>query len=66
MDVASSIAGLMALTDCFTAKIYGYARAVKGAEKEASAISSEVRDLSGILHSLHLVACQLEKDGFDG
>ncbi len=65
MDVAASIAGLVALADLHYGKILGYVKAVKSAEKEVTSISTEIRDLSGILHSLHLVACQLENDGFD-
>lgn len=65
MDVASSIAGLVALTDLIFGKVFWYVKTVKNAEKEVRSFSTEIRTLSGILHSLHLVACQLEGEDFD-
>lgn len=65
MDVASGIAGLVALADLVFSKIFWYVKAVKNAEGDVKAFSTEVRTLSGILHSLHLVARQLEGEDYD-
>jgi hypothetical protein len=65
MEVAASIAGLVALADLVFGKVFTYIKAVKNAEKDISAFSIEIRSLSGILHSLHLLACQLEDGNYD-
>src|SRR6201999_1793183 len=65
MDVASSIAGLVQLADLVFGKIFWYIKAVKAAEKEIQSFLVEVRTLSGILHSLYLVACQLDDEEYD-
>jgi hypothetical protein len=65
MDVASSIAGLVALTDLVFTKVFWYLKRVKNAEKEVTAFSTEIKTLYGILHSLHLVAFQLEGEQYD-
>jgi hypothetical protein len=65
MDVASSIAGLVALADLVFGKIFWYIKAVKGAEREVVSFSTEVQSLSGILHRVHLVARQLDDEGQD-
>src|ERR1700742_3893668 len=65
MDVASSIPGLIALADLVFCRVFAYIKAVKNADREISTFSVEMRTLSGILHSLHLVACQLEDGDYD-
>jgi Cdc6-like AAA superfamily ATPase len=65
MDVTSNIAGLVGLADIVFGKVFRYLKAVKNAEKEVCSLSTEIKTLSGILHSLHLVACQLEGEDFD-
>jgi hypothetical protein len=65
MEVAASIAGLVALADLVFSKVFWYVKTVKGAEKEITAFSTEIQSLSGILHSVHLVACQLDDVNHD-
>jgi hypothetical protein len=65
MDVASSIAGLIALTDLVFCRVFAYIKAVKNADREISTFSVEILTLSGILHSLHLVTCRLEDGDYD-
>ena len=65
MDVAAGIAGLIALADLVFGKVFWYIKTAKNAEKDVTDFSTEVRNLSGILHSLHLVACQLEGEEYD-
>jgi hypothetical protein len=65
MDVASSIAGLVALADLVFGKIFWYIKAVKGAEREIVSFSTEVQSLSGILHRVHLIARQLDDECHD-
>ncbi|KAL8933454.1 MAG: hypothetical protein Q9216_006354 [Gyalolechia sp. 2 TL-2023] len=60
LSVASSIAGLVTLADIVFGRIYKYVQAVKGANKEIVALSSEVGALYGILSNLQLVSRQLE------
>ncbi|KAF2260870.1 ankyrin [Lojkania enalia] len=65
MDVAAGIAGLIALAGLVFGKIFWYIKTTKSAEKDVSAFLREIRDLCGILHSLHLIACQLEGEQSD-
>ena len=65
MEVASGIAGLVALTDLLFGKIFWYVKTVKNAPREIAALSTEIRTLSGVLHSLSLVAAQLEGEDYD-
>ena len=65
MEVASGIAGLVALTDLLFGKIFWYVKTVKNAPREIAALSTEIRTLSGVLHSLSLVATQLEGENYD-
>jgi len=65
MEVAAGIAGLIALADMVFGKVFWYTKATKSAEKDVKSLLAEIRDLSGILHSLHLVARQLEPETYD-
>lgn len=62
LSVAGSIAGLISIGDFVFRKLYHYAKAVKGAEKEIKELRDEVSALTGVLHSLRLVARDLEAD----
>lgn len=64
-SVSASIAGLVTLADIVFHRIFKYVQAVKGADKEISALSSEVGSLYGILSSLRLVSRQLDEETFD-
>ena len=65
MDVVSSVAGLVALADLVYGKVFWYIKAVKNAERDITTFSTEIRTLSGVLHSLHLVARQVEGEDYD-
>jgi Fungal N-terminal domain of STAND proteins/NACHT domain len=65
MDIASNIAGLIGLADLIFRKVFWYIKTVKNAEKEIQSFSNEINTLSGILHSLHLTARQLDGEDFD-
>ena len=65
LSVSASIAGLVAITDTVFRRTFKYVKAVKGAPNELSALTAAMGALSGILHNLSLVACQLEGESFD-
>lgn len=62
LSVAGSIAGLIAIGDVVFRRLYQYAKSVAGAENEAVALKNEVASLTGVLHSLHIIAQELEDD----
>lgn len=64
LSISASIAGLISLTDAAFRRTFKYVRAIKDAPKEISALSSELGVLYGLLNSLHLVICQLDKEAF--
>ena len=64
LSISASIAGLISLTDTAFRRTFNYVRAVKDAPKEISALSSELGILYGLLNSLHLIICQLDKEAF--
>ena len=65
LSISASVAGVITTADIVFRRIYEYAKAVKGAQKEIAALSLEVTSLFGVLHSLHLVICQLEGQTFE-
>lgn len=65
LSISASVAGLITTADIVFRRIYKYAKAVKGAQNEIAVLSSEVTSLFGVLHSLHLVICQLEGQTFE-
>lgn len=65
MEAAASIAGLIALADIVFGKVFRYIKTAKKAEKDVASLSTEIRDLSGILYSLQLVAKQMKDEGYD-
>ena len=60
LSIAASIAGLVALTDTLFRTVIKFSREVKGAKQEIANLATEVRDLSGVLHNLSLLAASLE------
>ena len=64
-SVGGGIAGLVTLADVVFIRLFKYVQAVKGANKEITALSCEVGALYGILSRLRLISEQLEFDGLD-
>ena len=64
-SVSASIAGLVTLADVVFRRTFAYVKAVKGASKDISALSSEIGALYGLLNSLRLVSLQLEGEDFE-
>ncbi|KAL8915758.1 MAG: hypothetical protein Q9172_006692 [Xanthocarpia lactea] len=64
LTISASLAGLVTLADVVFSRIFQYVKGVKEANKDISALSSEVGALYGILNNLRLVACQLEDESF--
>ena len=62
LSAAGSIAGLVAIADVVFSRTFRYAKAVKVAAKEIEKLASEIGSLSGVLHSLFLVASELGKE----
>ncbi len=60
LSVAASIAGLVALTDTLFRTVVKFQREVRAASQELGDIATELMDLSGVLHSLSLLASALE------
>lgn len=60
LSAAGSIAGLVAIADVVFSRTFRYAKAVKVAAKDIEKLASEIGSLSGVLHSLSLVASELE------
>jgi len=60
LSIAASIAGLVSLTDTLFRTVIKFSREVKGAKQEITNLATEVRDLSGVLHNLSLLAASLE------
>ena len=65
LSISASIAGLVTLTDAVFRRTFNYVKAVKGAPNELSALLTAMGALSGILHNLSLIACQLEGELFE-
>lgn len=65
LSVAASMAGLVTITDTVFCRAFKYGKAVKSAPAEISALTSAIGALSGIVHNLHLLICQLEGETFD-
>ncbi|KAL6716642.1 hypothetical protein ACLMJK_006210 [Lecanora helva] len=62
LSVAGSIAGLIALAEGVFRRTYSYVQAFKNASKDICTLSSEIGALVGVLHSVRLVADQLEAE----
>jgi hypothetical protein len=62
LGLASSIAGLISLTDVLAFKISKYYSLVKGAQSDIKDLLMEVQSLYGVLNSLKLLATCLEGD----
>ena len=65
LSISASIAGLVTLTDAVFRRTFKYLKAVRGAPNELSALITAMGALSGILHNLSLITCQLEGEPFD-
>jgi hypothetical protein len=65
VSISASIAGLITTADIVFRRTFKYIKAVKGAQKEIAALSTEITGLFGILNGLHLVARQLEGEAFE-
>ena len=65
LSISASIAGLVTITDAVFRRIFNYVKVVKGAPNELSALITAIGALSGILHNVGLIACQLEGEPFD-
>ncbi|KAM0426320.1 hypothetical protein ACHAPT_008360 [Fusarium lateritium] len=61
MEVAASIAGLVALADLVFRYSIKYVKDFAGARKDVKDISREIKNLSLVLHNLSLVAFELEE-----
>ncbi|KAI6754067.1 hypothetical protein HG530_013243 [Fusarium avenaceum] len=61
LSISASIAGLVALADLVFRSGTKYAKSYRGAQKEVEGLLREIRDLSVVLHSLSLVAFDLEE-----
>lgn len=67
LSIAGSIAGLVTLADAVFRSLSRYRKAVKGSSKEAGDLMEEVKKTSLLLHSLALLAADLESSaGADG
>ncbi|KAI9705242.1 MAG: hypothetical protein M1820_005240 [Bogoriella megaspora] len=62
LSVTASIAGILSLADLVVENLIRYARQVKSARKDISALLQEAASLSGVLKALSLLAKQLEND----
>ena len=65
LSLCASIAGLITIADIIFGRTYKFAKAVKRAPHEISALSSEISALYGTLQRLHLITCQFEEELFD-
>ncbi len=65
LSAAASIAGLVTITDTVFCRAFKYGKAVKGAPAEIAGLASAIGALSGIVHNLHLLICQLDGETFD-
>ncbi|KIL90713.1 hypothetical protein FAVG1_06449 [Fusarium avenaceum] len=61
LSISASIAGLVALADLVFRSGTKYAKSYRGAQKEVEGLLRKIRDLSVVLHSLSLVAFDLEE-----
>jgi hypothetical protein len=65
LSVAASVAGLITIAETVIGNGYQYLKDTKSAGSQVAALISEVTNLFGVLHSLHLVACRFEGEKFD-
>lgn len=65
LSVAASVAGLITIAEVVIRNGYQYVKDAKDAGSQVAALISEVTNLFGVLHSLHLVACRFEDEKFD-
>lgn len=65
LGVADSVKGLVAIADAIVRKGFRYMKDVRGAENSVEKLVEEVKNLSGVLHSLNNVVERLEEDGGD-
>ncbi|KAF2813532.1 uncharacterized protein BDZ99DRAFT_381646, partial [Mytilinidion resinicola] len=62
VGLAGSIAGLVALSDLLFRALIRFGREVKSAKKDVESVASEIRNLSGTLHNLSLLASAFDDD----
>lgn len=62
LGIAASIAGLVSLADIVYGHLRRFVRAYKDATQDIKQVSSLIRDLAGVLHSLELIATDLESN----
>lgn len=65
LSISASIAGLISAADVVVTRLYKYIKGVKDAEKDVSALATEVTGLYGVLNSLRLVAIRIEGERFE-
>jgi hypothetical protein len=65
LSIAASVAGLITIAETVIGSGYQYVKNAKDAGSQVSALISEITNLFGVLHSLHLVACRFEGEEFD-
>ncbi|KAL1648708.1 hypothetical protein SLS58_001882 [Diplodia intermedia] len=60
LSIAGTIAGLCSIADLVFSRVYRYAKSVQNAKSEIGLLAKEIRTLSGTLHSLALLAAELD------
>ncbi|KAF4432131.1 hypothetical protein F53441_13850 [Fusarium austroafricanum] len=62
-SIAASIAGIISLTDTVFGYVFRYGRAATGAKEDVRRLGDEINSFSGVLRSLHALACDFETQG---
>jgi hypothetical protein len=65
LSVAASVAGLITIAEAVISNRYQYVKDAKDSGSQIATLISEITNLFGVLHSLHLVACRFEGEKFD-
>ncbi|KAK8243431.1 hypothetical protein HDK90DRAFT_409640 [Phyllosticta capitalensis] len=63
LSISASIAGLLSLADIVFSRVFRYAKAVQGSDSEIAQLAERTQSLSGVLHSLLLLAMELDTEG---
>ncbi|KAK8254398.1 hypothetical protein HDK77DRAFT_370165, partial [Phyllosticta capitalensis] len=63
LSISASIAGLLSLADIVFGRVFRYAKAVQGSDSEIAQLAERTQSLSGVLHSLLLLAMELDTEG---